>query len=188
LVVGRHRSSPERGIRRSDYLGYRVGLREILRRIAIRRDHASIGLQNGGLRLVVVRKLKLICHQIRARGGIREENLVEHIGIEVVFVRTDARLLVRINRQGDIEELLVVAHGYKRIDVRRVGRVVERDQRSVHMTGCMGRQWANRESECDGSKSGRSDSGVCFHGMCYGLSGGNLLGCDSARGSCAAGQ
>jgi hypothetical protein len=82
---------------------------------------------------------------------------------------------VRINRQRDIEEFLIVAHDDERVDVRRVRRMIKRDQRGIHVTGRIRRRGADDESERDGAEHGRCrNSWVCFHVLVWVIRGKSL--------------
>ena len=65
----------------------------------------------------------------------RHANLVEDVVVEVVLVGADARLLVRVHRERGREVLAAVLLRDERIDVGRVRRIVQGDERRIHVAG-----------------------------------------------------
>ena len=142
LIVGWHDARAEqrffvRAVWTMNYLGHGVGLRQILIRVVHVGDHPEIGLEDGlvvfvfGLEPELVAQVGLAGVRVVAE---RDVNLVEHVVIEVVFVRPDARLFKRINSERDVEIFLSGVRADEGIDIRGVGRRIERDQRRVHVT------------------------------------------------------
>jgi hypothetical protein len=115
-----------------------VGLHEVLRRVADVVNHAEIGLQNRVLVLERGVELELVAQRGLARRHVvagRNVDLIKHVVVEVVFVRPDAGLLMRINAEGGDERLDAVFDLHKRVNVRGVCRRIADDERCVHVTG-----------------------------------------------------
>ena len=77
-------------------------------------------------------------------------NFIEHIVVEVVLVGTDARFLVRIHGQSGREILPAIFLRDEGIDIGRVRRIVQGDERRIHMAR---RSCAQRN--CQESRRGR---------------------------------
>ena len=75
-----------------------------------------------------------------------DANLVEHVVIEVVLVRADARLLVRVDGERRRQILAAEALRDEGVHVGRVRRIVQRDERRIHVTGCARRCRPQQES------------------------------------------
>src|SRR5207302_5657914 len=116
----------------------RVGLRQVLRSVAYILNHSEVGLQNCILIFIAGRETELITERgtprccIASHGNV---NLIKHVRIEIVFVRSDAWLLEGINAERGYEGFDSVLILHKGIYVGGVGRGIQRDQRRVHMTG-----------------------------------------------------
>jgi len=111
-------------------LCHRVGLIKILVRVAIGLHDAEVRLQNGALILVMGRELELIDDRIVSDGEIgplRDDDLVEHIVVEIVLVGTDTRFFERVNGEGDLKNLGAGRLGYECVDVGLVGGWIEGD-------------------------------------------------------------
>ena len=130
-------------------LVYGVSLDEILRGIADIADDAEVRLQDRvavavgrvEAELIRIRRAPL-CHVIARCHA----DFVEHVVIEVVLVGTDARFFVRIHRESSREIWPAISLRDERIDVGRVRRVVQRDERRVHMTRRSGGRWNRHQS------------------------------------------
>ena len=68
----------------------------------------------------------------------RDVNLVEDVVVEVELVRSDPRFLEWVDAEGRDQRLRAVGLSNERIDISGVGRVVERDEGCVHVTGRAG--------------------------------------------------
>jgi hypothetical protein len=91
----------------------------------------------------------------REVGPSGDEDLVEDVVVEIVLVRSDARFLMGIDPEGDLQEFLAAALGQERIDVGGVGGRVEGDERGIHVTrGEQGRHRRSRQSE--GEQAGKA--------------------------------
>ena len=125
----------------------RVGLRQILRRVANVVDHAQIRLKDSIFVLVVRFELELVTERRPARRNIasgRDVDFIQHIVVKVVFVRSDARLFVRINAQRCHQHFDAVFLLHEGVNVRGVGRRIARDERRVHVAGGEGRRSQQR--------------------------------------------
>ena len=138
------------------HLGDPVGLHQILRAHHPRLDDAEIRLQDRLLVLELRVELELIterrapCRHVAAGGDV---NLVEHVVVEVVLVWADARLLEGVDAERRDQLLAGRFLLDEGIHVGRVGRVVQRDERRIHVTGGAGRRRCGQnESRCSGKR------------------------------------
>jgi hypothetical protein len=123
-------------------LGHRVTLNQILRRIADAVDHAEIGLQDRVAIPVAGLERELIGIRCAALPHVvsgSDVNLIAHVVIEVVLVRTNPWFLVWIHGERRRQVLAAKLLRHERIDVSRVRGIVQSDERRIHVTGRPGR-------------------------------------------------
>ena len=91
-------------------------------------------------------------------------DFIKHGVIEIMLVRSDARLLKRIDAKCDDKAFLAGFLINERVDVRSVGRRVEHNQGRVLVTGGEGR----RDHTCgqQDNSSELQDGSLFFHGLC----------------------
>jgi hypothetical protein len=107
---------------------------------------------------------ELIAVGVAPRGHIvagRYVYLIEHIVIEVVLVGADAGFLEGIDAERRDQHLRAVVILDERVHVRRIGRIVERDERRVHVTGSP--RPMRREHEARDCERAREPSARCLH-------------------------
>ena len=143
-------SRVERPVRPVD-LVHRVALDEVLRRVADVGDHAEVRLQDrvavpvGRVELELIGVGRATLRHVVSGG---DANLVEDVVVEVVLVRTDARLLVRVDRERGGQILAAEPLRDERVDVGRVRGIVQGDERRIHVTGCARGRRQQQESRC----------------------------------------
>ena len=140
LVVRRHDAGAEQLARatRPVDASHGVRLHQVLSRPADVLDDSIERLQD---RLPVAElrgEVELVAERGTPGGDVLAEcdvDLVAHVVVEAVLVRPDPRLLERIDGERGRQVLDAVLLGDEGVDVGRVGGVVERDERGVHVTG-----------------------------------------------------
>ena len=143
LIVRRHDAAAERRLPSGAMvdLGDGVELRQVLRGIVDILDDAEIRLQDG-LGVLEFRVEAELVRDGRFAGcdvvAGRDVNLVEDVVVEVELVRSNPRFLEWVDAEGGDQRLRPVRLSNKRIDISGVGRVVERDEWRVHVTGRAG--------------------------------------------------
>ena len=119
-----------------------VVLRQILVVVIDVLDHAQERLQDRlpilepGLELELVRVAPATRRDVLAGCDV---NLVEHVVVEVELVRADPWLFEGIDAQRCDEHFLAILVLNERVHVRRIGGVVQDDERCVHVTRREGR-------------------------------------------------
>src|SRR5438876_7221791 len=115
-----------------------VGLYQVLISVSDVVDHPEVRLQN---RIPVSERrvvFELVAERRCAESNVvpgGNVNLIEHVVIEVVLVRSDAGLFVWVHAQRGDKTLHSVFVLYERVNVGGVGRRIANDQRRILVTG-----------------------------------------------------
>ena len=129
------------------HFGDRVGLGEVLSRVANIVDDAQIRLKDCPFVLELRFEFELVTERRFARcevGSSRHVDFIQHVVVKVVFVRPDARLLVRIYPQRRHQHLDAVFILYEGVNVGGIGGRITYDERRVHVAGGEGRRGQQR--------------------------------------------
>ena len=141
LVVGWDDAASERcgDIRAIVDLRDAVALDQVLIPIAHAADHAEVRLQDGVAIPVLRVESELVGVGRAALLDVvpgRHADLVEDVVVEVVLVGPDARFLVRVDRECGRQVLDAAFVRDERVDVGGIRRIVQGDERSIHVAGC----------------------------------------------------
>ncbi len=155
LVVGRNDSCAEQRAHAGVMiqLGDSVGLGQILPGVTHVLNHTNVGLKDGVSVLVAGGKTELVAKRgapgcpVASEGDV---DLIEHVGVEVILVRPDARLFKGIDSQGGDQGFNAVFVLNEGIDIGGVSRRVQGDQRGVHVAGSQG--WCKKSPRHQGER------------------------------------
>src|SRR5262249_25444208 len=90
-----------------------------------------------GLELELITEIRAIGRYTRRLKS--NVDFVEHVVVEVIFVRAYARLFEGINSEANDEKFLAIVLVNKGVNIGRIGSGIQRNERRIHVAAGQGR-------------------------------------------------